>query len=182
VLQVCITSAVKYAATLESALVLKTLQLLSDAGYPPLVSMDCLYAAVEREHTMELLTYLLDRIDHHHHHQNMGPLILRAVATGNIEVVEELERRFPGSFDAADPLLMSTAAEMGSVAMLEYLSGRGCIADHRVLQFALMNNHVEATKWAVDNPRCPLYIDCFHLYTSRYMYIHVIPLSAAHSE
>lgn len=78
------------------------------------------------------------------------------MATGDVGILRLLEANFH-SMDPSDPLLMATAAEMGRVDMLEYLSlERGCQSDHRVIQFALMNNHIGAAIWALQN-ECPLH-------------------------
>ena len=82
-------------------------------------------------------------------------VFLLAVARGDVHIFETL-REFIGAFNPTDALLIATAAEMGNVEMMQYLHNRGCVTDHRTLQFALMNNHIHAAKWALDH-HSPLY-------------------------
>lgn len=80
---------------------------------------------------------------------------LLAAARGSVHIFEALQELL-GAFNPADALLIATAAEMGNVEMMQYLHDKGCTTDHRTLQFALMNNHIHAAKWALDH-HSPLY-------------------------
>ena len=109
-----------------------------------------------KSHSIEVLDFLLDHLQAQP--GDAERLFLCAAGGGRLDVVERLEARFPGGLQRHDPTLMACAAEFGHVAMLEWLLQRGCVADHRVLQFALMNNHLIAARWALEHPAdCPLY-------------------------
>ena len=85
-------------------------------------------------------------------------LVLRAVMAGRLETVRcLLEHVFPGFADVrGDPIYALTAAEMGFLAVLQYLrESHQCAWDHRIVWYSLTNHHVDVARWAILTG-CPL--------------------------
>lgn len=110
---------------------------------------DVLLVAIDRG-SYDVILRLLECGVHTEFRLDQGTLFLRAANAGNIPAMRALEMHF-GILTSTDPLLMATAAEMGHVEMLNFLHLRGCVSDHRVLQFALLNGHMLTAQWALDH-------------------------------
>lgn len=81
---------------------------------------------------------------------------VRGIVRGNVELVALLTAS-GASLPDDDGLYAATASEMGHLAVLQFLrTTAGCMWDHRVLWFALLNNHLGLALWAVENG-CPVF-------------------------
>lgn len=136
----------------DSRGILGTLQLFEICGYVIHYDEEMLMLAFPGG--AAVVEFILERTHLLALHDPMQ-VYLRAVANGDISILQLLEHRLSIALELSNPLYMATAAEMGHVDMLQFLHDRGCRCDYRVVQFALMNNHIAAAIWALRN-NCPL--------------------------
>lgn len=153
----CIESAIVRTHCHNSMGTLTTMRLLLEGGWFTQFDQEVLLLAISHGAAACVVEFILEQMNRLHNRvQDSSRVYLCAIAGGDVAILRLLERTLD-PMETSDPLLMATAAEMGRVDMLEYLlHERGCGCDHRVIQFALMNNHIGAAIWALQND-CPLH-------------------------
>ena len=82
-------------------------------------------------------------------------VLLRCILVGCAWNLRALLPHVSATIDKSDPVYTTSAAEMGSLDVLQCLREWEYQWDHQCLQMALTNNHLEVAKWALTQG-CPI--------------------------